>query len=1359
MERKLINILSIIAAVSIIFSSFGIFAGATTVTGVYYVINGGTGDGKSEADPAVSVAAAIAQMQTDGLDTAGRTVTIYVMQRSDWKEAGAGMVSKENPLPHGMTYWGEDGTVPEHQATVIIEGYGETNDYIRLASNPTAGKNLPLILGGDTVFKNVELIGTRKFEQGIELAGHKVTFDSDVTYGFINRDENYVQYWDGNTGNNDTISTSLGMYGSTSTVSEEVNVVFNNKVAPTTNNFASADKKYFYLTNYRNDNFTFEKNVNITFNNSASAPFISFGNESSGATVFNKNLNFYIKSAASVNFVDGTGTVTVNGGLQIIAVSGISLNGAPESFGGVTVSEGAWYLTDTSGVSDLLSFTDEAGVYQVRDGFGAKATDEDGTEYISSDGILTIPAAGKYTIESISEPKCVSYYVKNGGTGDGTSFDSPVATIADAIDKINADGLGAIDVANIYIIQRDDYNTYEGNIESGDSLHITAWSENGGIAAAHSAKIIVQSYNGDSSTCIAYSGKLGQGDLVLSGPTEFENITVVCTNGQNSSMRLGAYDVRFGENVCFKRIEPKTYTGSVAIDDQAALYFQAGTTDSASATGKTASLIFENYIRFVNNANDKRKLNLGLKDTETVFQDDYRIVVDNPQATATMTLSDIYTGSTTFEKDLTVEIKSAATATLFEKNNLTVNGALQVLVNSGVNYTGDIINSEKVTAVGGKWLVKCAETDAISLTETPGTYAVKEGYYALATDTAGNQTVSEDGLLVLAADNEYTVRLLESLYENDGETITAYADVQIDLSEEDALCKENSVFIGWKNSLGEFVNNPVALQAGETLTSDYIVRGADDFVLEETQIRSDDEGDLGLRFVIKQSKEFTADLQVVEYGTLALPTDTAGGRTMYLDEPIVIQWEADAADPYKFTPSVTGATPAKVSGANTLEETEAYLRYTLCITEIEQSKYDVFYTGKGYIKYWSKNGVECVIYTDEATTSLYKEASEALAAGEQKPVYGEICDYVENTIYPEYLDSLENGGIEYLSGYENTTDTDPNHRIFRYKENGLFVNDVTVNTGYSGISEGQLLFYSDIHIPYIDKTDIGMSFTTALSSYRGRQWLRDGSSINKTAAIMKYASTFDTVVMGGDAIDYLTFGSMNIVKNIIASKSVNGNLLMAFGNHEPKEQSQPDIENLEDRYTLEQHYAMLESFWSYNSSYSRFVVKAADGTNSAMVVVLDNQSGNYLEGQADYLRETIDEAKALNLPLLVFQHCPMLSYNSDEAAVPAAASTYANNRYGTDGDPTINFYNGTTLVGGTSDVTEETRDVISIIRSNSSVIKGVFDGHSHANIYTEIIATDESGNELNGDDGNPVIIPQYTVAAAAAGTVMRITVK
>ena len=60
-------------------------------------------------------------------------------------------------------------------------------------------------------------------------------------------------------------------------------------------------------------------------------------------------------------------------------------------------------MTDTSGVSDLLSFTDEAGVYQVRDGFGAKATDEDGTEYISSDGILTIPAAGKYTIESIFE--------------------------------------------------------------------------------------------------------------------------------------------------------------------------------------------------------------------------------------------------------------------------------------------------------------------------------------------------------------------------------------------------------------------------------------------------------------------------------------------------------------------------------------------------------------------------------------------------------------------------------------------------------------------------------------------------------------------------------------------------------------------------------------------------------------------------------------------------------------------------------------------------------------------------------------------------------------------------------------------
>ena len=1351
MKKNLYSILSTLLAMSMIFSVFGIAAVAEAAAeeNTYYVINGGTGDGKSESTPASSVAAAIEQMQADGLDEAENTVKIYIMQRPDWKAAGVGTVSKDNPLPHGMTYWSEDGAVPEHKAAVIIEGYGETTDTYRLASNPIAGKNLGLKLGGTTVFKNVELVGTRIFEQGIELAGHSATLETDVTYGYINRDENRTQAWDGNTGNNNTLYTSIGFPTDTKTVTEEVNIVFNNVVAP------SDAKKYIYISNYRTGKYTFDENVNITLNNAASDAVISFGNGDSGTTVFNKNLNFNIKSASSVTFIDGAADLTVTGGIQVIKGSGVALNGNPETFSGVTAG-GIWYLTDNSGVSDLLSFTDVTGTYAVRPGFGAKAVAEDGTEYTSLNGTLTVPA-GEYTIESIAEPKSMNYYVMNGGTGDGTSAESPVATVYDAVVKMNEDGLGAQDTANIYIMQRSDFNTYDGTVNPRDELHLTAWTAEGGSVPKHSAKMIVRSYDGNSSTCLAYSGILGTGDLKLSGPVQFENLTIVCTNGMNNSFVIGTYDVEFGTNVFFKKIDSKTYTGSVKIDDQAALYFQTGATENTAAVGKEVSVVFNNYIRFVNNGTDKRKLNLGLRDTQTVFKDDYKIVINNPMAIATVTLSDIYSGNTTFEKNLSIYAKSAATVSLYQNNSLTVNGAFQVLLNPGINYTGDILNFTNVTALGGKWIVKCAVEDAVTLTETQGTYKVKDGFYAIAEDSQGNRTISKDGLLTLAPDKEYTVSLLENLYKNEGDKITVFADTEIDLSGETPAYKENSVFVGWKNSTGEFVDRVSVQKEGEVLTPEYTDFNEDDFILEEAQIRTDDE--LGLRFIIKQNKEFMSGLPtVVDYGTLNLPVDTSNGRTMYLDEPIAIERAPKSSNVNEFEIKTAGEIPTKVRGTNTLEETETERRYTLCLTGIEEEKYDVFYTARGYIKYKTYNGVDYVIYSNDCTASLYKVAAEAVANGESNAVYTEIKDYVENVLKPSYLESLENGGIEYLSGYEGNTDTNPNHKIFRYKANGLVVSDVTIDSGKENNPQSQILFFSDIHVPYIDREDMERGIITSLSSYRGRSWLRDGSSIKRIPNIMKYASLMDATVVGGDILDYFSFGSQSVVRNSIAAKSINGNLLMAYGNHDAKEQSQPDISGLTDIFSKEEHYEILNKFWPYNSANGMSVIKSADGENSAVFAMLDCQDGTYTAGQAAFLHSAIERAEELDLPLLIAQHCPMVTYNPAETAVHYGG-TYDNSRYGIETDATIDFTSSGELAGGGSNDDAETMSVINLIRSNPDVVKGVFTGHFHANIYTEIIAVDQNGDTLYGNDGKPVVIPQYTVGAAATGSVMRITVK
>jgi hypothetical protein len=107
----------------------------------------------------------------------------------------------------------------------------------------------------------------------------------------------------------------------------------------------------------------------------------------------------------------------------------------------------------------LISFTDKAGTYTVKEGYSVLAKDVDGTKYYSENGVLTLPA-GDYNVDVGRKPITKDYYVINGGTGDGTSPETPAATVADVVTYMNkVDQLVENDTANIYIMQRSDWNT------------------------------------------------------------------------------------------------------------------------------------------------------------------------------------------------------------------------------------------------------------------------------------------------------------------------------------------------------------------------------------------------------------------------------------------------------------------------------------------------------------------------------------------------------------------------------------------------------------------------------------------------------------------------------------------------------------------------------------------------------------------------------------------------------------------------------------------------------------------------------------------------------------------------------------
>lgn len=267
--------------------------------------------------------------------------------------------------------------------------------------------------------------------------------------------------------------------------------------------------------------------------------------------------------------------------------------------------------------------------------------------------------------------------------------------------------------------------------------------------------------------------------------------------------------------------------------------------------------------------------------------------------------------------------------------------------------------------------------------------------------------------------------------------------------------------------------------------------------------------------------------------------------------------------------------------------------------------------------------------------------------------------------------------------------------------------------------------------------------------YRGRSWLRAGDAIRKQAAVAKYASTFRKTVMGGDAIDYLTWGALDVTKNLITRRSVNNSILMAVGNHEVKDLSQPDNKALTN-IPLEEAYARVQTGWSNDVYYVSELVKDDNGKPNYMIIVLDNSQGCYWESQVAPLTADIEAARQAQVPVLIFQHIPI---------APVETTVYDLSGFGKGGQfGTAENNNGvysTTTGGdfvGNSSSNAVTNQVCDLIKNNADVVKAVFNGHWHANFYTHIAGT----NPITGES---VIIPQHTMYGSHYGGVMKITVE
>lgn len=261
-------------------------------------------------------------------------------------------------------------------------------------------------------------------------------------------------------------------------------------------------------------------------------------------------------------------------------------------------------------------------------------------------------------------------------------------------------------------------------------------------------------------------------------------------------------------------------------------------------------------------------------------------------------------------------------------------------------------------------------------------------------------TAGEDGLYDLTAfanRGETVISFLDPdeivYYENDKTKIVANYDCTVDLSKEEHKIENGEIFLGWKNEEGEYVSSTVELKAGEVLTADYDTftvydEEADDgeFYVYGMQVRITEP--MGLRYIVRQKNSLLEKLggaeKIIESGTLVLPTNMTQNKELHYGEAIYDETDGTLID-----------TPAPVPAVNIFKTLETEKLYTVVIIDIAEKNYDRHYSVRGYVRYYDANGVEQVVYSDQAHTSLYDIALLAKENGEEYDTINEIINVVE----------------------------------------------------------------------------------------------------------------------------------------------------------------------------------------------------------------------------------------------------------------------------------------------------------------------------------------------------------------------------
>lgn len=440
----------------------------TPETKNYYVKYGGTGDGRSETNPAATVSDVVKSVNEDLIF--GDTAVINIMNYGNPVEDNMGKTSVKGNLVEGtFTSWSKNGgpLAENHYAILRITSYdpdpddGVAPEHTYLAYSSRIGADDVMVLTGTVIFDNITVLRPRTYDRELYLNGHNATFTESVRFGHFMANYSSGKAFTGIEFTDNHIALGYG-----AVIEKDQVVHIDSPVSSQYNNNGIS------LSGTANSDFN--GNVSLYLNNKDINSLFSWG-IASRTSNFNKGLNLIVDAIGEINYPTGNyalGKVNVSGGFQIINNNGYKFPELPEN---VTYDE-LWIVNSAKGYR--LDVTDKAGTFRVPDGKYAFVQKDNNKTIFYGTGTITLPA-GTYDVKFADSKEAIltlatkpadvdnytkfhkfvddgngkmtaeykyelpTYYVSTSGSdsNDGSSEEKAFKTTAKAIEVIEASGL------------------------------------------------------------------------------------------------------------------------------------------------------------------------------------------------------------------------------------------------------------------------------------------------------------------------------------------------------------------------------------------------------------------------------------------------------------------------------------------------------------------------------------------------------------------------------------------------------------------------------------------------------------------------------------------------------------------------------------------------------------------------------------------------------------------------------------------------------------------------------------------------------------------------------------------------------